>query len=170
MTSSNQPRRPMPAPEPGLGVRPGAGVLGLARAEPPASRDAAADGTLHVGEGIQLKGEIQACKTLIVEGRVEASLDAGELSVRRGGCYDGTATVGAARIGGSFSGTLTVNGLLTVEACGRVSGTLRYRELRIEQGGRISGDVDLVAEETRARANGKAAAGERLIMEGAAAR
>ena len=170
MTSSNPSRRPVPAPEPGLGIRPGPGVLGLARTEPPAAqRDAASEGTLHVGEGIQVKGEIQACKTLIVEGRVEASLDAGELMVRRGGCYDGTATVGAARIGGSFSGTLTVHGLLTVEAGGRVSGTLRYRELRIEQGGRISGDVDLVAEESRTRANGKAAAGER-IMEGAVAR
>lgn len=169
MTSSTQPRRPVPAPEPGLGVRPGAGVFGLARAEPAGSRDAASDGTLHVGEGIQLKGEIQACKTLIVEGRVEASLDAGELSVRSGGRYDGTATVDKARIGGSFSGTLTVNGLLTVEAGGRVSGTLRYRELRVEQGGRISGDVDLVSEEPRAKANGKVAAGER-ILEGAVAR
>jgi len=100
MTSSNQTRRPMPTPEPGLGVRPGAGVLGLARAEPPAvPRDAGSEGTLIVGEGIQVKGEIQACRTLVVEGRVEASLDAGELTVRRGGCYDGTATVGAARIG-----------------------------------------------------------------------
>lgn len=170
MTSSILPRRPVPAPEPGLGVRPGAGVLGLARAEPSAAqRDSSADGTLHVGEGIQLKGEIQACKNLIVEGRVEASLDAAELTVRRGGCYEGTASVRSARVGGSFNGTLTVDGLLTVEAGGRVSGTLRYRELRIEQGGRISGDVDLLSEETRAKAIGKAATGERLL-EGAVAR
>jgi len=151
MNSSTHPRRPVPAAELGLGVRPGAGVPGLARPEPAAPSEPATEGTLLVGEGIQVKGEIQSCKTLIVEGRVEASLEAGELTVRRGGVYDGTATVDNATVGGDFSGDLTVNGLLTVEAGGRVGGKLRYRELRIEQGGRLSGDVDLLPEEEPAR-------------------
>jgi cytoskeletal protein CcmA (bactofilin family) len=170
MTSSNHPRRPVPASELGLGVRPGAGVLGLARPEPAASRnEASSEGTLIVGEGIQVKGEIQSCTTLIVEGRVEASLEAAELTVRQGGVYDGTASVTTARIAGTFSGSLTVSGLLTVEAGGRVSGTLRYGELRIEQGGRLSGDVDLLLSEAAPKARAGKAAGER-VMEGAAAR
>jgi len=110
----------------GLGVRPGA------------------------GEGIHVKGEIQSCTTLVVEGRVEASLEAAELAVHEGGLYDGKAVVETARIGGVFTGDLTVRGLLTVAAGGRVSGSLRYRELRIEQGGRLSGDVDLLEEEEAA--------------------
>lgn len=160
MNSSTHPRRPVPAAELGLGVRPGAGVPGLARPEPAAPSEPATEGTLLVGEGIQVKGEIQSCRTLIVEGRVEASLEAGELSVRRGGVYDGTATVDNATIGGSFSGALTVNGLLTVEAGGRVSGKLRYCELRIEQGGRLSGDVDLLEEEPAVKADPREAAKE----------
>lgn len=171
MNRSNHPRRPVPASELGLGVRPGAGVLGLARAEPAATQsEPSSEGTLIVGEGIQVKGEIQSCTTLIVEGRVEASLEAAELTVREGGLYDGTAVVGAARIGGSFSGALTVNGLLTVESGGRVSGTLRYRELRIEQGGRLSGDVDLLPEEASAKAKASGKAASERLLEGAAAR
>lgn len=173
MNTSNSPRRALPAadatPGGGLGVRPGAGVLGLAKAEAAERAESSSQGTLIVGEGIQVKGEIQFCTTLIVEGRVEASLEAAELTVRGGGVYDGTATVETAHIGGAFNGTLTVNGLLTIEAEGRVGGTLRYRELRIERGGRLSGDVDTLPEETKARASGKAA-GERLMEGGAAAR
>jgi cytoskeletal protein CcmA (bactofilin family) len=141
-------------PDSGLGARPGAGAAGLARPEtaakapPPAeAAETSSQGTLIVGEGIHVKGEIQSCTTLVVEGRVEASLEAAELAVREGGVYDGKAVVESARIGGVFTGDLTVRGLLTVTAGGRVSGSLRYGELRIEQGGRLSGDVDLLAEE-----------------------
>jgi len=140
-------------PDTGLGARPGAGAAGLARPEPAAkappveAAEASSQGTLIVGEGIHVKGEIQSCTTLVVEGRVEASLEAAELAVREGGVYDGKAVVESARIGGVFTGDLTVRGLLTVTAGGRVSGSLRYGELRIEQGGRLSGDVDLLVEE-----------------------
>lgn len=168
MTSSTPPRRPVSAAELGLGVRPGAGVLGLARPEPAAPKsEPSSQGTLIVGEGIQVKGEIQSCTTLVVEGRVEASLEAAELTVRTGGVYDGTAAVTTASIAGTFSGDLTVKGLLTVESGGRVSGTLRYGELRIEKGGRLSGDVDLLAPE-KARGSVKPAA-ER-VMESVIAR
>jgi len=161
MNSSSHPRRAPAASEAssgtafaaGMGVRPGAGVLGLAKGEPAAREEPSSEGTLIVGEGIQVKGEIQSCTRLIVEGKVEASLEAAELSVHQGGLYDGTAVVETACIGGTFTGTLTVSGLLVVKAGGRVSGTLRYGELRIEQGGRLSGDVDLLPEETPSKAD-----------------
>jgi len=154
MNTTNPPRRPAAGPEVAVGVRPGPGVLGLARANA-ATKDApeaepTTEGTLIVGEGIHVKGEIQSCEKLIVEGEVEASLEAADLTVRKGGTYSGKAVVKSARIDGRFDGELTVDGLLTIEAGGCVTGSLRYRELRIEQGGRISGDIDLL-EETAAK-------------------
>lgn len=148
------PPRPAAGPELAAGVRPGAGVFGLARADtasktPPRETeesDPTSEGRLLVGEGIHVKGEIESCHTLIVEGRVEASMDARELNVRRGGVYNGTAAVKSASIDGTFDGELTVEGLLTIKAGGRVGGKLRYRELAIEQGGRVSGDIDLLGE------------------------
>jgi cytoskeletal protein CcmA (bactofilin family) len=187
MNTSNQPRRATAVAPAPLGVRPGAGILGLARAEPAgratAPQDApSSEGTLIVGEGIQVKGEIQSCTNLIVEGKVEASLEAVQLTVREGGLYGGKAVVQSANIGGSFNGDLTVKGLLTVEAGGRVSGTLRYGELKIEQGGRLSGDIDLLAQDkpsgeagrkTEPREGAKRSgklAGERVVFEEATAR
>lgn len=155
MNSSNHPRRAAaPDASASMGVRPGAGVLGLAKAEQAEQRaENSSEGTLIVGEGIQVKGEIQSCTRLIVEGKVEASLEARELMVRAEGVYDGTAVVETASVGGTFTGELTVKGLLTLESGGRVSGTLRYGELRIEQGGRLSGDVDLLEEQDESARN-----------------
>jgi cytoskeletal protein CcmA (bactofilin family) len=154
------PPRPA-ATGPDLAVRPGAGVLGLSRPDPlykSAPRETpeaepSSEGRLIVGEGIHVKGQIDSCDTLIVEGRVEAALEARELKVCRGGIYSGRASVRAASIDGSFDGELTVEGLLIIRSGGRISGKLRYREMEIEQGGRISGDIDLLEGETAPRWN-----------------
>lgn len=151
MNMSNQPRRSVAGPDVKVGVRPGAGVLGLARPAVPAKgapgADPTSEGSLIVGDGICVKGEIDSCNTLVVEGKVEASLEAVVLTIRKGGLYNGKAVVKSASIDGRFDGDLTVDGLLTIEAGGRVSGTLRYREIKINEGGRLSGDIDLMTQE-----------------------
>lgn len=160
-----KPSRRLPAgPDVAAGVRPGSGVLGLARSEEaakePPQEEPSTEGTLIVGEGIQVKGEIQACRKLIVEGTVEASLEAAELTVRKGGVYHGKAAVESASVDGEFDGELTVDGVLTIRAGGRVTGSLRYRDLMIEKGGRLSGDIDLLGEKAEPE---KAAADEQQV-------
>lgn len=98
---------------------------------------------LIVGREIRLSGEITACEKLVVEGRVEANLtDSRIIDIATTGYFKGTAEVEEAIISGEFQGTLTVRGRLFVRATGKVSGELRYGELEIERGGRISGDID----------------------------
>ena len=159
------------------GSRPNVGVLGLARGEAAAASgvpedEPSSEGRLIVGEGIQVKGEIQSCRTLIVEGNVEASLEAEELTVESGGIFRGKAKVTTASIDGRFEGELTVEGLLTLHGGGRVSGKLRYRDLKIEQGGRLSGDIDLLEETPSAQAEPRRpeTASEDRLLESAVAR
>jgi cytoskeletal protein CcmA (bactofilin family) len=98
---------------------------------------------LIVGREIRLNGEITACEKLVVEGRVEANLtDSRIIDIATTGYFKGTAEVDEAIISGEFHGTLTVRGRLFVRATGKVSGDIRYGELEIERGGRLSGDVD----------------------------
>src|SRR3546814_13165896 len=105
MTTTNHPRRLVPASELGLGVRPGAGVLGLSKAEPKVPQEEShSEGTLIVGEGIQVTGEIQSCTTLIVEGTVAASMEAVQRAVRDSGSSSGTALAVTARTHGSVHG------------------------------------------------------------------
>ena len=147
MAKTFQPRRKVAEADTILGVRPAAGVLGIAKPEAASDLGASAggsEGTLNVGNGIFVKGEIESCHTLVVEGRVEASLEAEDLKVRKGGVFQGKAAVEVASVAGEFDGELTVRGLLTIDAGGRVSGTIRYSEIMIKTGGQIRGDVGLI--------------------------
>lgn|GEM_PF-3877101 len=96
---------------------------------------------LHVGPGITLKGDITTCESLIVQGNLNGTVDAVQLQILLGGAVDGTATVQSAEVEGSFTGTLSVKGLLTVRGAGKIEGTIRYGELEVERGCHVSGDV-----------------------------
>ena len=101
---------------------------------------------LIVGPDIKLKGvEITDCDTLVVEGRVEASMDSRVVQIAEHGIFHGTATMDVAEIWGSFHGTLTARKQLVVYASGRVSGTIRYGKIRIEEGGELSGEVSTLS-------------------------
>jgi len=101
--------------------------------------------TLTVGSGIQLKGEITNCQTLIVEGHVEGSAKSGALQIADGGAYVGEADIDTAVVSGRFEGTLTAAERLVIRASGRVSGNIRYAAIAIEAGGQISGDIQVIA-------------------------
>jgi cytoskeletal protein CcmA (bactofilin family) len=99
------------------------------------------DGNMSVGPGIQLKGEISNCATLIVEGDVDATLDGKALEITKHGVFYGTARVESASIQGRFDGDLTVSGLLRVESGGSASGELRYGQLEVAVGGDLTGEI-----------------------------
>jgi cytoskeletal protein CcmA (bactofilin family) len=102
---------------------------------------------MSVGPGIQFKGEISNCATLVVEGNVDATLDGEALEIVQRGVFCGTARVESADIHGRFEGDLTVSGLLSVENGGAVSGKLRYGRLEVAVGADLSGDISKYTDE-----------------------
>lgn len=97
---------------------------------------------LTVGKDISLKGEITSCDRLVVEGRVEATMESARvIEVAKSGFFKGSVVVDEADISGRFEGDLTAQEQLTVRAGGRISGTIRYGRIVIEAGGEISGDM-----------------------------
>lgn len=97
---------------------------------------------LIVGPDIKLKGvEITDCDTLVVEGRVEASMDSRVIKIADHGVFSGTVGIDVAEIRGRFEGELTARKHLIIYASGRVSGTIRYGKITIEEGGELTGDV-----------------------------
>src|SRR6266487_3163237 len=101
---------------------------------------------LIVGPDIKLKGaEITDCDTLVVEGRVEASMDSRVIQISEHGVFVGKVGIDVAEIRGRFEGELTARKQLVVRATGRVSGKIRYGRVAIEEGGELSGDVAALA-------------------------
>lgn len=99
---------------------------------------------LIVGPNIKLKGvEITDCDTLVVEGRVEATMDSRVIQIAERGAFIGSAEIDIAEIHGEFDGELTVRQRLVIYATGKVSGKIRYGKVVIEEGGQLAGDVQV---------------------------
>src|SRR5712691_8066462 len=97
---------------------------------------------LIVGPDIKLKGaEITDCDTLVVEGRVEASMDSRVIQIAEHGVFVGKAGIDVAEIRGRFEGELTARKQLVIRATGKVSGKVRYGKVAIEEGGEFFGDI-----------------------------
>jgi cytoskeletal protein CcmA (bactofilin family) len=99
-------------------------------------------GRLIVGPDIKLKGaEITDCDTLLVEGRVEASMDARVMQVAESGSFLGTVGIDVVEIHGRFEGEMTARKQLVIRPTGKVSGKVRYGRIVIEEGGELHGDI-----------------------------
>ena len=108
---------------------------------------------LTVGPNIKLKGvEITDCDTLVVEGTVEATMDSRVIQIAEQGAFRGAAEIDIAEIRGEFSGTLTARHKLVIHGTGKVSGKVRYGKLVIEEGGQLSGEVEMGTGAALARA------------------
>jgi cytoskeletal protein CcmA (bactofilin family) len=114
----------------------------------PASRDPSERRTLVVGRGISVQGVVQDAERLVVEGTVEATMiHATELSIAPGGVFKGEIEVEDAEIAGTIDGTLTARGNLVVRSTGRVLGTARCRRLQVEDGGQITGRIEMITDQ-----------------------
>jgi cytoskeletal protein CcmA (bactofilin family) len=101
---------------------------------------------LTVGRGISLNGKISFCDRLVIDGKVEAELeDCHTVEVTENGTFKGAAEITGAEISGHYDGSLTVRENLLIRGTGRVSGTVRYGKLHIEDGGEINGDVKSIS-------------------------
>jgi len=112
---------------------------------PVANNNERKEAKLVVGPDIKLKGvEISDCDTLIVEGRVEATLDSRVLEITPHGVFQGTIAVDNAEIHGRFEGELTVRKQLVIYGAGKVSGKIRYAKIKVEEGAELSGEISML--------------------------
>jgi cytoskeletal protein CcmA (bactofilin family) len=130
---------PRPTAPPAAAPRPGLPPAAAAR---PEERR-----TLVVGKGISLQGTVADAERLVVEGTVESKMiQAVELQVSHAGVFQGEVQVEDAEIAGTFDGALTATGNLVIRSTGKVMGTARYRRLQVEDGGVISGRMEMLTD------------------------
>src|SRR5258708_15368549 len=114
-------------------------------ARPEARNDERKEAKLVVGPEIKIKGvEISDCDTLVVEGRIEATLDSRVLEITSHGVFQGTIAVDQAEIHGRFEGELTVRKQLVIHATGKVSGKIRYAKINVEEDAELSGEIQML--------------------------
>jgi cytoskeletal protein CcmA (bactofilin family) len=101
---------------------------------------------LIVGPEVKLKGaEILDCDTLVVEGRVEATMDSRVVRIAERGSFIGKVSIDIAEIHGTFEGELTARSQLIIHSTGRVKGTIRYGKLVADEGCQLCGDINVLS-------------------------
>ena len=133
-----------------MGMMPSSRPTNLSAPPPPsATPDTSQRRTLVGGRGISLQGTVQDAERLVVDGTVEASMiRATELSVSPGGMFKGEIEVEDAEVAGTIDGTVTARGSLIVRASGKVLGTAHCRRLQVEDGGQITGRIEMITGES----------------------
>lgn len=156
-------RSPFPTPPspPSAGALPPGGIPsrgplpGTPGAPPGASgmtprKDVTERRTLVVGRGISVQGVVQDAERLVVEGTVEATMiHATELSVAPGGVFRGEIEVEDAELAGTVDGTLTARGNLIIRASGRLIGIAKCRRLQVEDGGQVTGRLEMITDQAQ---------------------
>lgn len=101
-------------------------------------------GDLHIGGGVRVDG--------VVRGNIEPSSDHCSVIVSAGGHVEGDIHAGRARIDGTVTGNLRIDGHLDVSAGAVITGDIAYGSMTVEAGGRIDGRIRCVHSEYDERA------------------
>ena len=146
--AANSPQAtPAIAPAPPRAAQAPASVAAEPATEAPARVEESAGSKLIVGPNIKLKGvEIHDCDTLVVEGRVEATMVSRAIQIAESGAFNGKVDVEVAEIRGHFQGEMTARKRLVIHASGRVSGKIRYGKILVQEGGEMTGDIGTLTE------------------------
>jgi cytoskeletal protein CcmA (bactofilin family) len=99
-------------------------------------------GAFTLGTDVCIKAaERIVCKTAMIEGALDATLETASLNIARSGSMRGRVQAHHAEIRGEFEGELIVHGKLVVYAGARITGKVRFAEIVLWKGGVVSGNV-----------------------------
>lgn len=97
-----------------------------------------------VGAGMEVEGDCRCEGSLRVDGRVEGTIEAGKsVVVGEGGEIEGGVRTQDAVIAGHVSGTVHAESRVELKEGCLVEGDIRSPSVRLEEGGRIDGELDM---------------------------
>ena len=95
-----------------------------------------------IAPGTKVHGDIDTDGTLRVEGAVEGQIKAAKaVVVGKDGVVDGNILTQDAVIGGRVNGTVTAESRLELQATCVIDGEIRARRVKLEEGGKVNGQV-----------------------------
>lgn len=101
------------------------------------------DGVISIiGPGMRVIGDCETEGTLRIEGSVEGTVRAGKaVVIGKDGAVQGDVMTQDAVIGGRVSGTIIAESRLELQATCVIEGEIRARRIKLDEGGRVNGNV-----------------------------
>jgi len=99
---------------------------------------------LVVGEGVVLNGTLEVPNKAMISGTINGDLKVHSLAVGITGKIEGKVVCQIADIAGHVKDDLRVNELLIIRAGSIISGNIYYKEIEIEKGAKIAGNLSML--------------------------
>jgi cytoskeletal protein CcmA (bactofilin family) len=101
------------------------------------------DGVISIiGPGMRVIGDCETEGTLRIEGSVEGTVRAGKaVVIGKDGSVHGDVFTQDAVIGGRVNGTIVAESRLELQATCLIEGEIRARRIKLDEGGRVNGNV-----------------------------
>ena len=104
-------------------------------------RPAKGSAKVVIGNGVKITGEIIDADEVQIDGQADITVNTTNLLVGGTGDLKGNITSDNLDVWGKIEGEVKVNGTLTIQEQGTISGNIEYQELQIKLGGKVSGEV-----------------------------
>jgi cytoskeletal protein CcmA (bactofilin family) len=124
---------------------------------------------VFIDQGLTLRGAFSGCHHLAIAGHLESDVALRVLDILDEGSFKGSATVDEARIAGRYEGVLKVAETLVVGPAAYIVGSVECGRLQLEDGGRIEGELRILAKEAEEIAAADDEAFDALFIEAAPA-
>lgn len=98
-------------------------------------------GRMLVAPDMAIKGSVNNCQAIEVQGYLEGEITAQSVVIVEGGRVFGRIKAETAEIRGQMQGDAVIKNILRIGASGAVSGNVRYGQLAMELGAQLSADV-----------------------------
>ncbi len=126
-----------------------------------------------IAQGVEIEGDVVFSEGMRIDGRIAGDVIGREaeggrpslLVLSSTGRIDGSIRCGDAVINGSVTGDLDVAHRLELQAGARITGTIRYRELQMDVGAGVTGQLVRVADAEAAPRNVVELGAEKAVHE-----
>lgn len=99
-------------------------------------------GSLMIGEGVKIDGNIDLSLDVHVFGTVNGEIKAQDVFIGDSGIVNGIIIADNIEVRGQVQQTIEARQTLIIKSTGRVMGNIVYQSLEIENGGTIDGKID----------------------------
>ena len=100
------------------------------------------ESSLMIGEGVIITGTIKANSKVTIQGTVDGDIECNSITISKSGNVKGKIKTDTITVEGKAEGEINADDVLNIKSQGHVSGKVFYSEIQIEEGGKISGEIN----------------------------
>ena len=98
--------------------------------------------SLMIGEGVIITGTIKANSKVTIQGTVDGDIECNSIAISKAGNVKGKIKTDTITVEGKAEGEINADDVLNIKSTGHVSGKVFYGEIQIDEGGKISGEIN----------------------------